>query len=753
MALFRPVFAGFVATLAISSLAFAGQGASSAQTGSTATQTGTAAKPTDPQKPPAKPDEKKPDEKKPDEQITRKEDVVVSASKTEQQLLDAPVTMSVINEKTLALSPSGNYADILRNVPGTNISQISSRDINLNQRGATSSLATGQLTVVDGRSVYLDFFGFTMWEFVPNDLDQIKQIEVIRGPASAVWGANALTGVVSFITKSPREMQGESATFGIGTFNTDYNHNGASNGTMFYARGTYAHAVNDRWAYKVNAGYYDTDPLARPTGLIPNGGTTSYPVFPNEGTQQPRFDARVDYDFADGISKLVMTGGYGQTSGMMNSGIGPFRIDPGAQLGHWQATYTRKAMKLQAFQNILDGSAVNQVSLDTNGQPMGLTFAPKTFDIEYGDTRLLGTHNAVTYGGNFRYNRFDLSIAPGQNQRKEGGGYIQDELVINDQFRFVAGGRVDKFTSIENAVFSPRVAFIYKPTLGQSIRVSYNRAYRAPSMVNNYLDTVVTTPLQLSLINPAYGNAIYLVPTHALGNLDLKEEAVDAYELAYTGYVSKRTLVSAAVYYTNYKDGIYFTETGIWDKNTAPPGFPGLGPFPGSAIWNQFISATGIVIPSGYTYENLGTVVNKGVELGMDTMLNDTFSTFVNYAFQSDPVPTFPNLTHDQAMQEINLPSKHQFNAGVTWNTSRMFGQLSVSHASEAYWQDVLDARYHGFTKPYTSVNAAFGVKFQNGRYNLSVKATNLANQQIQQHIFGDVIKRQIVGEFKVAIK
>ena len=81
------------------------------------------------------------------------------------------------------------------------------------------------------------------------------------------------------------------------------------------------------------------------------------------------------------------------------------------------------------------------------------------------------------------------------------------------------------------------------------------------------------------------------------------------------------------------------------------------------------------------------------------------------------------------------------------------FSSLSVSHASEAFWQDVLDSRYHGSTEPYTSVNATFGVKFQGGRYAASVKATNLGNQAIQQHIFGDVIKRQVVGEFKISLK
>src|SRR5678816_1592473 len=126
--------------------------------------------------------------------------------------------MSIIGERALAVAPSGNYAELLRAVPGMNVTQISARDVNVNARGATSSLATSQLTVVDGRSVYLDFFGFTMWDFVPSDLGEIKRIEVIRGPASAVWGANALNGVVNILTKSPREMVGQTVTFGVGSF-------------------------------------------------------------------------------------------------------------------------------------------------------------------------------------------------------------------------------------------------------------------------------------------------------------------------------------------------------------------------------------------------------------------------------------------------------------------------------------------------------------------------------------------------------
>src|SRR5436189_292606 len=89
--------------------------------------------------------------------------------------------------------------------------------------GGPSTLSTSQLALVDGRSVYLDFFGMVMWDLVPTNPDEIRQIEVIRGPASAIWGANAMTGVVNVITRTPRELarsgKGTQLTIGGGSFN------------------------------------------------------------------------------------------------------------------------------------------------------------------------------------------------------------------------------------------------------------------------------------------------------------------------------------------------------------------------------------------------------------------------------------------------------------------------------------------------------------------------------------------------------
>ncbi|MEZ5319940.1 MAG: TonB-dependent receptor [Vicinamibacterales bacterium] len=679
-----------------------------------------------------------------------KETVVVSASKTEQRLVDAPATMSVIGERQLSVAPTSNYADLLRAVPGVNITQISARDVNVTSRGAASSLATSQLAVVDGRSLYQDFFGFTMWDFMPADLDEIKQIEAIRGPASAVWGANALNGVINVITKSPREMEGESLTIGVGTFGREVNDNGADNGSLFYVRGLHAQAVNDRWAYKISAGTYNSDAFARPVGRIP-GGTGTYPPYTNTGTSQPKFDTRVDYDFPDGVRKLQLSGGVAGTDGVMHTGIGPFDIAGGATMGYWKATYLRQAFKLQAFMNFLNGDATNLVSVDTSGQPITLDFNTKTFDVELGDTRVLAARHVVTYGGNVRVNRFHLDIAPGETGRTEGGGYVQDEIIVNDQVRVVAGARVDKFSSIDNAVFSPRVALVLKPRPGHSVRVSYNRAFRAPSAVNNNLDITLATPIPLAQINAAFGNAVYLLPTVALGNPDLTEERIDTFEIGYTGNVGDRALVSAAWYYNDFSDEIFFTQTGEYGPFPPPPGFPGLGPFSPAQVWGG-VYQSGIRFPSEYTYLNLGTVKSKGLELGLDALLTSEVSGFVNYSFQPEPTPEFPGLTPTEALAEINIPARHLFNIGATYSGPRAFGTLSVSHSSEAFWQDVLDARFHGITKPYTLVNLTAGMKFQGGRYSAALKITNLANQDVQQHVFGDVMKRTVIGEVKVRL-
>jgi len=587
-----------------------------------------------------------------------------------------------------------------------------------------------------------------MWDFLPVNLNEIKQVEVIRGPASAVWGANAVNGVVNVITKSPREMQGTSAVVGIGGFDRDA---GSSAGegarTLFYISGTHAQAVNDRVAFKISAGGYTQDPYARPTGTIPcdreevcTVKRNPYPNFTNQGSTQPKFDGRVDYDLPNG-NKWSFAGGVAGTDGIMHTGIGPFDINSGSVMSYAKVNFTKKAFRAAFFTNILNGDAANLLSVDPAGKPINFDFKTQTYDFEVSNVSAVQKH-VFTYGGNLRFNGFDLSIAPNADNRTEGGGYIQDEIFLHNNFRVVAGARVDRFDYLNDFVFSPRVALIIKPHDNHTFRVSYNRAYRAPSVINNHLDIKIAEPLNLAALNPAFAPlGTYFIPIHATGNTDLTESSTDAYEVGYSGVIPNgRAIISAAFYVNRASDDIFFTEVKSAQYTAAnPPPNWAFGLLPPQVI----AAVPGGALPALFTYQNFGETTEKGVELGVEGSPRRNINLFANYSFQSEPDVNF-DLT------EINLPAKNRFNAGFNFTQGRFLGNLSAQYSGSAFWQDVLNDPFHGTTKAYTMINGGFGVKWAGNKLTTSVKGTNLANQDIQQHVFGDIIKRSVVGELRV---
>jgi outer membrane receptor protein involved in Fe transport len=672
------------------------------------------------------------------------EEVVVSASRTEQALVNAPATVTLIDSRTIANSPATNYADLLRAVPGLNVTQTSARDVNLTSRAATGTLATSQLALVDGRSIYQDFFGFIAWDFMPVDPSEIKQIEVIRGPASAVWGANALSGVVNVITKSPRELQGTTLTVGAGLFGRDADGVERDNGSLFSVGASHAAAVDERWAYKLSAGYFSQDAFARPSGPLPNPSGTQYPTFANSGTRQPKVDLRFDYDHPDGRQKVVMQGGYAGTEGLIHTGIGPFDINRGTYLAYGKVNYTRGAARLNAFVNRLDGDATNLLAVGVDGRPILFTFRNTTIDVEAGHVAAWRGRHVFSLGGNYRYNGFDLSLAPNEDSRLEGGAYLQDEIFLSPRWRWVVGGRVDAFSVLDTPVFSPRTTLLFKPSAPHTVRVSYNKAYRAPSLVNNFLNTTIINQLDLGALNPGLAGSVYNFPVAAVGNEALEEESLNAYEIGYSGVIANRATVSAAFYVNDSRNSIFFTQNGSYRATNPPPGWP----LPPAALELIVLSGRfgpGNGLPSSFTYENFGKVRQKGLELGIDTDVTSTLTAFANYSLQPTPEPSGFDLS------ELNLPSRHRVNVGANYTGPKLLGNVSVSHATEAFWQDVLDSRYHGTTEAYTLVNGTIGYKW-NDTFTTSLKILNLLDDEIQQHVFGDVMRRQVMIELRMRV-
>ena len=223
-----------------------------------------------------------------------------------------------------------------------------------------------------------------------------------------------------------------------------------------------------------------------------------------------------------------MAGGVGATEGIIHTGIGPFDVDSSSHLTYATVRYNKAGRRVAFFTNLLNGDAANLLTVGPDRLPIGLTFDTKTFDIEAGDVYAIGTTHVLSFGGNFRHNGFDISLAPDSEDRNEGGAYIQDEIFLSNQFRWAIGGRIDKFSSIDSAVFSPRTTSMYKPTSNHTFRVSFNRAFRAPSLINNHLDVTILTPVTLPFLG------LFAFPTRAMGILTSRRKPT-AYEIGYSG--------------------------------------------------------------------------------------------------------------------------------------------------------------------------------------------------------------------------
>ena len=149
---------------------------------------------------------------------------------------------------------------------------------------------------------------------------------------------------------------------------------------------------------------------------------------------------------------------------------------------------------MQFFTNVLNGQAPNLLLPDlATGRLLQLDFTTQTYDGEIGHSVFLGNRHRLTYGGNVRQNNFDITLAPLGENRLEVGAYLQDEIFW-ERVRLVLGGRVDKFGNLSDPKFSPRIAFLVKPAENHSVTLSYNRAFRAPSFINNALQDKYRQP-------------------------------------------------------------------------------------------------------------------------------------------------------------------------------------------------------------------------------------------------------------------
>ena len=183
---------------------------------------------------------------------------VTSVSRKEEKMSLAAAAIFVITQEDIRRSGAANIPDLLRIVPGLDVSQINANSWAVSARGFNGQFSNKLLVLIDGRAVYTPLLGGVDWDTQDVPLEDFDRIEVIRGPGATIWGANAVNGVINIVTKKAADTQGVLVT--------------ASGGTAGQAQGTvqYGGTIRANTHYRVFSDYFSHNSLPAPGGGTDN---------------------------------------------------------------------------------------------------------------------------------------------------------------------------------------------------------------------------------------------------------------------------------------------------------------------------------------------------------------------------------------------------------------------------------------------------------------------------------------------------
>jgi outer membrane receptor for ferrienterochelin and colicins len=367
----------------------------------------------------------------------------------------------------------------------------------------------------------------------------------------------------------------------------------------------------------------------------------------------------------------------------------------------------------------------------------------QTYNVDFTDTRVAGGDHYLTYGGNFRQNVYDNVLVPNAKDRTSVGAFLQDDFFITDLARMVVGVRWDYVDPMGSA-FSPRASLMIEPWHRQRFRFTYNRAFQAPTILQNYAE--IPNLLQITFPdfnNPGSGDVV-TVPIFAVsrGNTSLEPKQLDAFEIGWSTRLGDRVALDVTGYWNEFRNAFQFVVSETYTADNPPANWP-FDP----ALLDGPLANT---IPAAFLVENLGKSTERGVEVGTEVLLGRDWTAFGNYSWQDvpelegyAPVP----MPDGSERMPINIAPRHRFNLGLAFAAPRFFANGTVSHQGDAFWTDVLDSRAWGPTTAFTTVNATAGVRFPRQNLVVSVTAMNLFDTKMQQHVWGDFIDRRIIGQ------
>ncbi len=625
--------------------------------------------------------------------------IVVSASRRAEKLTEAPVTMAVINARGIDEFPAFNPGELAARQKGVDYVRAGVLGAGLNIRGFNSAFNAKNLQMNDARLSTLIATSLPLGALSTTVKEDIERVELILGPAAALYGPNAHNGLVNTITKDPRNYPGTTVALGGG------------NQSVASGRFRHANAVNEKIAYKISGEYSRGEEFAYTDTVYNATGAIAYPqeVGIDRDFDSIRGEGALYYTLKPGTDLVLAAGASNSNNiGVTNAGrnlIVDWRIF------YVQARFVSPHFFAQVYPSwskTEDTFAMNQRtqnywSFKNAGFSEAEALSRSLHQFWAGTSPTAGV--ALNREANFKDNSRRLNaeaqynntwsgftvIAGAQYQQDVADSkhtYLFDQKGVIDLYQYGFYGQVErpfgtsgfKVTLAARADdhefygfnFIPKGGLLYSSSAG-TWRVTYGKGIAAPTILN--LSANIFGGLLL-------GNGEGFTLSDGTKIPALEVETIQSVEAGYKGIFGRKLYLDANAYY-NFSEnfisptiniatnGRTVTRRGDLAMSEVVPGTPATG--------SAFV----------LTYLNFGKVNTYGFDLGLNYYLNGYVNLVLNYSFfdfdlDKNDLKNDGNKNGkvDENDLAINTP-KHKMSAGLGLSRAKYFGNLFVRWVDE----------------------------------------------------------------------
>jgi iron complex outermembrane receptor protein len=557
---------------------------------------------------------------------------VTSVSKREGKVSRSAAAIFVIGQEDIRRSGALNIPDLLRMAPGVEVEQIDANLWAISIRGFNSRYAEKVLVLVDGRTVYTPAFSGVYWDQIGVQLEDIDRIEVIRGAGGTIWGANAVNGVISIMTKSSKSTQGTRVT--------------AVGGNQVHALGEaeYGGKAGQEITYRVFGDYQEIPNSATPAGTAAN-----------DSWRRMHSGFRSDWESAGGADSVMAEGELFANYENQTARVGQFDTPGQAQFPQSQEA-TGGDLMARWTHNFAGGSQTSLQAYYDSYRRSDLA-APdriQTFDLDFQEHMAIGDRNNIVWGTGYRssYEKVAtgysaISLTPGRQTTQLFNGFIEDEIRIGEYLWLTAGIKLEH-TSRAGFEAEPNLRLLWNPKGGRhTLWGSASKAVRQPALI----DTGISTLLESS---PLPGNGVQLVQLR--GNPNFKFEVARDYEAGYRTEWGSRFSVDATIYMTFYHH-----------LESFEAGNP------------EFLPGAPYAVQIPVFFDNRGHGLNYGAELFLNWKAASRWKISPGYSYLQGRLRTDPGsgdflpltVGYDfpksmfQLRSQVNLTSKVEFDQAI----------------------------------------------------------------------------------------